>query len=113
MVYSAADLFITPSLQDNFPNVALESISCGTPVVGFEVGGIPEIVRNNQTGAVVPVGDVAALGQAVERLLGDDAARQELSRRCREVALREFSHLLQAERYLKLYREMLAGAGPV
>jgi glycosyltransferase involved in cell wall biosynthesis len=111
MVYSAADLFITPSLQDNFPNVALEAISCGTPVVGFEVGGIPEIVRNNQTGEVVPVGDVDALGGAVERLLGDDAGRQEFSRRCREVAVREFSNVLQGERYLKLYREMLAG-GP-
>jgi glycosyltransferase involved in cell wall biosynthesis len=110
MVYSAADIFITPSLQDNFPNVALESIACGTPVVGFHVCGIPEIVRNGETGLTVPVGDIGAMRAGVEHLLTDDAARQKLSRRCREVALKEFSNTLQAERYLQLYRELANSA---
>jgi glycosyltransferase involved in cell wall biosynthesis len=107
MVYSAADLFITPSLQDNFPNVALESIACGTPVVGFHVCGIPEIVRNDETGVTVPVGDVEAMREATETLLKDDAARGELSQRCRAVAVKEFSNTLQGERHLQLYRQLL------
>ena len=43
-IYCAADIFVIPSIQDNLPNTAIESIACGTPVVGTEVGGIPDIV---------------------------------------------------------------------
>ena len=45
-VYSAADLFVIASIQDNQPNTVLEAMACGTPVVGFDVGGIPEMVRS-------------------------------------------------------------------
>jgi glycosyltransferase involved in cell wall biosynthesis len=110
LIYSAADLFVTPSLEDNLPNVVMESIACGTPVVGFAAGGIPELVRKNQTGEVVPLGDVRELRLAVEYLLKEDALRQELSRTCREAAIREYGLVLQAERYSELYKEMLAEA---
>jgi len=107
MIYSAADLFVTPSLEDNLPNVVMESIACGTPVVAFAAGGIPEMVRKNETGEVVPLGDVRELRAAVEYLLNEDGVRRALSRTCREVAVREYGLVLQAERYSKIYREML------
>ena len=50
LAYSAADLFVIPSLMDNLPNTVLESIMCGTPVVGFEVGGIPDMIENGVNG---------------------------------------------------------------
>lgn len=49
-VYSAADVFITPSLEDNLPNTIVESLSCGTPCVGFEVGGIPQLIDHQKNG---------------------------------------------------------------
>jgi glycosyltransferase involved in cell wall biosynthesis len=112
MIYSAADLFITPSLQDNFPNVVLEAIACGTPVVGFAIGGIPEIVRKGLTGEVVPAGDIRELRNAVEFLLREETVREQLSRSCREVAVREYSLEVQAARYLKIYTQMLGEPGP-
>lgn len=50
LVYNAADVFVTPSLADNLPSTVLESISCGTPVVGFRVGGIPDMIKHQENG---------------------------------------------------------------
>ena len=50
LVYNAADVFIAPSLADNLPTTILESLSCGTPVVGFNVGGIPDMIRHKENG---------------------------------------------------------------
>ena len=50
LAYNAADVFIAPSLADNLPTTVLESLSCGTPVVGFDVGGIPDMIKNKENG---------------------------------------------------------------
>jgi glycosyltransferase involved in cell wall biosynthesis len=105
-MYSAADIFVAPSLQDNLPNTVVESIACGTPVVAFAAGGIPDVVRNGDTGFVVPVADSAALQQAIVGLLANDALRAEISAKCRKIAVQEYDLKLQAQRYLSLYREM-------
>src|SRR5690606_19576207 len=55
--YSAADVFVIPSLAEAFGQTALEAMACGTPVIGFETGGIPDMVRPGDTGLLVPVGD--------------------------------------------------------
>jgi glycosyltransferase involved in cell wall biosynthesis len=65
MVYSAADLFILPTLEDNLLNTAIEAISCGVPVVVFKVGGIGEIIHDGHNGRLVPVGDVEGLRFAI------------------------------------------------
>ncbi len=109
-VYSAADVLAIPSLQEAFGQTACEAMACGTPVVGFDVGGIPDIVRPGVTGLLVPVGDTAALARAIAGLLGDDAMRAEMSAACRKVAVEEYSHALQARRYAELYERILSGA---
>jgi len=111
-VYSCSDVFVVPSLQDNFPNTVLESMACGTPVVAFRTGGIPEAVRHNETGLLVPIGDVKLLREAVVELLANDDKRREKSRNCRHLALKEYRLDTQAYRYLSLYREMLAKSRP-
>ncbi len=105
-VYSAADVFVAPSLQDNLPNTILESIACGTPVVGFDVGGIPDAVRPSITGLLAPAKDSHALGRAILELLDDDAKRGEMAENCREIAVQEYDLKIQAARYLKLYEEL-------
>lgn len=53
LIYSTADVFVIPSLQDNLPNTVLESMACGTPVIGFAVGGISDMVRDRLTSLLV------------------------------------------------------------
>lgn len=108
LVYSAADLFVVPSIQDNLPNTVLESIACGTPVVGFNVGGIPDMVRPGLTGELAPAGDIEALAQLIGGLLRDEARRSGMSAQCRAIAEREFDLLQQARTYANLYQELLA-----
>jgi glycosyltransferase involved in cell wall biosynthesis len=103
LMYSAADLFVIPSRQDNLPNTVLEALACGLPVVGFDVGGIPEMVRPGVTGLLAPSGDVEALGSAIVGLLDDDAGRREMALNCRQVAVEEYPLELQARRYSDLY----------
>ncbi len=104
-IYSAADLFIIPSIQDNLPNTVMESLACGTPVVGFNVGGIPDMVRPYETGALAPAGDVAALRLALKGLLLNNSLRLEMGHKARKQALSDYSPQVQAASYLKLYQE--------
>jgi glycosyltransferase involved in cell wall biosynthesis len=106
MIYSAADLFVAPALQDNLPNTVIESLACGTPVVGFDVGGVPDLVCHGETGLLAPVGDVVALRQAIGALLEDEGRRNAMSVRCRERALAEHASAVQVRRYMGLYESI-------
>jgi glycosyltransferase involved in cell wall biosynthesis len=112
-VYSAADVFVIPSLQDNLPNTAIEALACGIPTVGSDAGGIPEIVRDGETGLVVPAGDALRLKEAIRGLLGDAGRRAAMSERARRVAVEEYSLEVQARRYMDLYNEMVSTARPL
>lgn len=106
LVYSAADAFVIPSLQDNLPNTVLESFACGTPVVGFAVGGVHDLVSTGETGFLAPVEDATALAQAVCDLLSDRDRWHTMSVRCRQRAIQEYSLDVQAERYARLYEQV-------
>jgi len=113
LIYSAADLFVIPSLQEAFGQTVLEAMACGVPVVGFEVGGIPDMVRSGRTGVLVPVGDTGALRDAIAQLLNAPAARERMAVECRRVAVEEYSFDVLADRYIALYQRMLNGAPAV
>lgn len=106
VIYSAADVFVVPSLQDNLPLTALEALACGTPVVGFDVGGIPEMVRPGVSGLLAPAYDVTGLRDAIVALL-QDAIREEMRENCRRIATEEYSISLAAQRYADLYNNIL------
>lgn len=106
LAYSAADLFVIPSLQDNLPNTVLEAMACGTPVIGFDVGGIREMVRPGVTGTLVEPGDVGGLCDAMGALLKDPATRHRMSQQARAIALTDYPLLAQARRYQELYHEL-------
>ena len=102
--YAAADLFILPSLEDNLPNTILESMSCGTPVVAFDVGGVPDVVTNGVTGQLVYPGDVSQMGEAIVSLVLNPELRKEMGKRCRKNMIEKNSLTDQAERYGQLYQ---------
>lgn len=110
--YSAADLFVIPSIQDNLPNTALEATACGVPIVGFDVGGIPDIVQGHRNGRAVPVGDTAAMAAAIHEILGDAERRRVMAEEARAIAISQFSLETQASRYESLYRERLQTSSP-
>ncbi len=106
LIYSAADIFALPVLQDNLPNTALEAMACGLPIVTFATGGVPDMVRDGEEGWVVPPGDVAALCQALAAALLDHPRRALMASNARLRAVQEYGIDLQAQRYLELYRSL-------
>jgi glycosyltransferase involved in cell wall biosynthesis len=105
--YSAADVFVSPAREEAFGQVNLEAIACGTPVVAFDIGGIPDVVRPKQTGLLAAPEDVRSLREAIETILSDGMLRANMSRECRQVALDEYPLELQASRYKQLYEELI------
>ncbi len=104
--YSAADVFVLPSLEDNFPNTMLEAMSCGTPVVAFDAGGISELVADGMTGRLVPAGNIEKLGEAIIEVILNGDKREFMGKNCRRVIEKGYSLEIQARRYLELYREL-------
>ncbi len=107
-IYSATDIFILPSLEDNLPNTMLEAMSCGTPVVGFDTGGIPDIVLDNKNGLVVKKGDSAALAKGILDLTFDAEKRKRFSLESRKLIVEKYTQKHQAEKYRHLFDELLA-----
>lgn len=101
--YAAADLFAIPTLDDNLPNTVLESLACGTPVIAFDSGGLPEMVDDGVTGALVPKGDSSALSRGIARLLDDPATLADMSAASSAAAQENYALRRQAEEYLELY----------
>jgi hypothetical protein len=105
--YSAADIFLLPSLEDNLPNTILESMSCGTPVVAFHVGGVPDMITDGVNGLLVKAFDTQKMGEAIVSLLVDPEKRSAMGKACRERAIRDYALDVQAGNYLKLYDDLL------
>ena len=104
-LYSAADVFVNPTWQDNYPTVNLEAIACGTPVVTYRTGGSVESITE-KTGVVVEQGDVEALLIAIRDIesRGKDYYRDN----CRQYAVEHFNKVERYADYLQLYEEMLS-----
>jgi len=107
LAFSAADVFVNPTRADNFPLVVLESMACGTPVVSFGVGGVPEMVRDGVTGFVATPEQPDSLCEGVVRLLDDSGHLQAMSEQCRLVVLSEYPLELQVQRYIDLYQQVV------
>ncbi|MFO1497485.1 MAG: glycosyltransferase [Verrucomicrobiota bacterium] len=107
LIYSAAHVFVISSLEDNQPNTVLESMACGTPVVGFNVDGIPEMVEHGKTGWLATPGSVSELAQGIEALLDRDAERLAMGSEARLTVEQSFSRNRQVAQYLTLYQRLL------
>ncbi|MDB6130203.1 MAG: putative glycosyl transferase, group 1, partial [Verrucomicrobiales bacterium] len=106
LVYAASDLFLLSSLEDNLPNTMMESMACGTPVLGFKVGGVPDLVREGVTGFIAE--DVSAEGFAgtLLRALEKKEAFESMGMAGRKMMEDHFSLQNQASAYLELYEDV-------
>ncbi|AFY72026.1 glycosyl transferase group 1 (plasmid) [Thalassoporum mexicanum PCC 7367] len=107
IAYGAADLFILPTRADNLPLVLQESMACGTPMVSFAVGGVPDLVRPGITGELARPEDASHLSEQIAKLLEDDQLRQQMGENCRSIAVAEYALAVQAKAYMKVYDRLL------
>ncbi len=108
-VLACADLFLLPSESESFGLAALEAMACGVPVVGTRAGGLPEVVDDGVTGALVGIGDVDAAADAATALLEDAPRLRMMSAAARRVAEERFGLSAVVGRYEALYEELCSG----
>lgn len=106
---SASDVLLLPSVQESFGLAALEAMACELPVIASNIGGIPEVVTDNETGFLSSVGDVEKMSQDAARLLSDKEMRDDYGKRARESALSRYSTDLVIPRYIAFYESVLNG----
>jgi glycosyltransferase involved in cell wall biosynthesis len=107
LAFSAADIFAFPTRADNLPIVLQESMACGTPMVSFAVGGVPDLVRPNITGLLATAENVEEFSAQITTLLRNKEYRQKMATNCRKIAVQEYSLELQAQRYADLYQSLV------
>ena len=104
---SSLDVIAVPSLTEGSPLITLEAMAAGVPVVASAVGGIPDQVRHDKEGLLVPPGETEALGDALLALLRDPARARSLGEAGRRRAAAEFGHATMVRRIEDVYREVL------
>lgn len=107
LLYSACSIFVCPSRIDNLPNTILESMACGTPVIGSKIGGIPDMVRPGETGWLFDRNSPQDCAKTILNALNEKETLLLYSKNCRAILLHEYGLQLQATRYLKLYKNLL------
>jgi glycosyltransferase involved in cell wall biosynthesis len=100
-LYSAADIFVLPSYLEGFGLVYVEAAFHGVPSIGTTVGGVPEAIRDGETGLLIAPGNVNELATAIARLQTDPALRMRLGQTARQRAMSEFRDTTMAEKYRK------------
>jgi putative glycosyltransferase len=105
-LYNAIDVFVTSSLEENLPNTIMEAMACGVPCVGFQVGGIPEMIDHKENGYVAAYKDAADLATGIDWVL-NKADRKKLSFNARKKVEENYSEAVVAKQYIELYRSLL------
>jgi glycosyltransferase involved in cell wall biosynthesis len=104
-LYNAADAMVIPSRQDNLPNTGVEAHACGTPVVAFNIGGLPDIVEHERTGYLAKAFETEDLAQGIAWVLAQRASGQ-LGQQARERAVARFSGSAVSDEYGVVYFEV-------
>lgn len=106
MAYSAADVFVAPSTQENLANTVMESIACGTPCVAFNIGGMPDMIEHEKNGYLAKPFYTDDLAKGIIWVLGNQERHQRLCEYSRFKAEHEFNQKIQAERYISLFSKI-------
>jgi len=104
-IYNASDCFVIPSLQENLPNTIMEAMACGVPCVGFDVGGIPEMIDHQENGIVVPQRNIPALAEGISFCLAEEN-RERLSKSCVEKVKRCYSQEVVVKQVIQVYQNL-------
>jgi glycosyltransferase involved in cell wall biosynthesis len=105
-LYSLADVFVTPAIEDNLPNTVMESLACGTPVVAFNTGGIPDMVDHLQNGYLAEYKSSTDFAAGIRFVL-DNPNAQALAANARDKVLQNFTNEIVADKYIALYKSLL------
>lgn len=103
-IYNRSDIFVLPSFSEGLPNVILEAQACGLPVIGTEVGGIPELLSDGR-GILVSVGDEQQLFDAMEALVQNPELRITIAKKARTYVVENHSLEVLRQRYLEIFHE--------
>lgn len=106
-LYNAADLFVIPSLQDNLPNTVVEAMACGVPCIGFNVGGIPQMIDHLHNGYVAEYRNAADLANGIHWAL-TDGDYAELSEMAYHKASISYSERSIARQYIDIYNKIIS-----
>jgi glycosyltransferase involved in cell wall biosynthesis len=106
-VYSMADVFVTTSLEDNLPNMVMEAMACGTPVVAFNTGGVPEMVDHLQNGYLASLASAQGIANGISEILYVADAKK-LAANARQKVLDNYTNDKVAKQYIELYRSVLS-----
>jgi glycosyltransferase involved in cell wall biosynthesis len=104
--YAAAHVFVIPSIEDNLPNTVMESLSCGTPVVGFNTGGIPEMIEHKKTGYIATRKSPNDLAKGMYWTLFQ-SEYEKLCLTCREKVLSDYTENIVVNKYVQVYNTYL------
>jgi glycosyltransferase involved in cell wall biosynthesis len=105
-LYAACDVFVCPSREDNLPNTVIESLACGTPVVGFRIGGLPDMVQHEVNGMLAAPFDTDELARGIVAAIASERAEGTLGRNARSFAEERYGPEKTSLEYLKLYRTL-------
>lgn len=105
IAYSAADVFVIPSLMDNLPNTVLESLMCGTPVIGFPVGGISDMIQDGENGYLTADISVDSLMETMKKFLANPDHFERHS--IRKNAVNKYDESVQSQKYIDLFNSIL------
>ncbi len=97
LAYSAADVFVCPSREESFSNTTLESLACGTPVVGFAVGGIPDMIEHKVNGMLATPHDPQELAAGIAYVLEEEERREAMGRAARQTVVERYSYPVVAK----------------
>ena len=106
LAYSAASVFVIPSLEENLPNTIMEAMACGTPAVGFDTGGIPEMIDHRINGYVAEYRSAESLAEGIEWVLEANTQGQ-VSAHARQKVLATYTEEIVARQYHDLYQSLL------
>ena len=107
LLYSTCDVIVVPSKRENLSNVIMESLSCGTPVVCFDIGGNSDMVNHKTNGYLAQPGNISDLANGIDWVLSNDAY-DELSKNAREKVVHEFDCSIVAKKYIDHYKEIIS-----
>src|SRR5262245_1913955 len=106
-LYEAADLFALSSLREGLPNVVLEAMALGVPVVATRIAGVPRLIRDGQTGVLVEPGSVDALAMGLARVLGDADGRADMASAGRRTVVDDYSFVARMRKVRAVYDDLL------